>query len=632
MAGIWLYHERNTGLGANLTQLGNFGIILAANYTANLIVFHERFVSATSFATGTSLLMYVVVATSVFVFVAFNVAFYLQGRKRLVMMPLLLALGILALTDYTASLALVSGTYTSNAMLNWGYLWVFVLAYWAAFEQDQLRGISGPPPTAEDLMRRARQLETLLPPVAIVVVVTVALTFRDNLTPDLAPFAAVGLLLFVASLALRDWWNRRVEVALLEQAERGESRLLLEKNRELAEANRELLEEMQARMRIQEELRHSQKMEAVGHLTGGVAHDFNNLLAVILGNLELLEQHLDAESQEFALTKEATRAAARGAALTQRLLAFSRKQQLAPRPLDVRALLEEMRSLLESTLSEAIRLEIPTREDLWLCMADSVQLENAILNLVINARDAVGSGGRIVVEATNLSLDDTQTAAYSDAQAGSYVAISVRDSGTGIPAEILPRIFDPFFTTKEVGEGSGLGLSMVYGFARQSGGFVSLQSEVGLGTEIQICLPRVEVQQERRVTGHSDVVVRGGGESVLLVEDDPTVRKLFASTLEGLGYRVIQAEDGGEALAILREDEPVDVILSDVVLPGTYSGPDLIREVGRRRPGVKPLLMSGYASGTFDRSESMLDGVRLLHKPFKKGELARVMRAVIDGA
>ena len=226
----------------------------------------------------------------------------------------------------------------------------------------------------------------------------------------------------------------------------------------------------------------------------------------------------------------------------------------------------------------------------------------------------------------------TRAAAYSDAHAGSYVAISVRDSGAGIPADILPRIFDPFFTTKEVGEGSGLGLSMVYGFAKQSGGFVSLESEVDLGTEIRICLPRVEVVENKPDAESLDVTPRGSGESVLLVEDDPRVRRLFASTLEGLGYSVIQAEDGGEALAILHEGEPVDAILSDVVLPGAYSGPDLIREAGRRRPGVKPLLMSGYASGAFERSESMLDGVTLLHQPFKKGELARVIRAVLDGA
>jgi signal transduction histidine kinase len=638
MVGIWFYRTRDPTLGTVFIQLGNFGIIVAAIFLANLIIFYQTFSLSEASGEGIVLFTYVVIATAAFLFVGLNIGFCLQGRRRLVMMPLLFAVGTVAVTDYWATFALISHTYSSGALANLGYLLAFGLTYWAAFEQGQMPVTPADDVGQHKLEERAKQLEMLLPPIAIAAVLIAAGVHRENLDAEIVPYAAAALLVFVASLALRDWWMRRVEVELREEAQRSEARLqesetrLLEKNRELAKANNELLEEMQTRIRVQEELRHSQKMEAVGHLTGGVAHDFNNLLAVILGNLELLEQQLDAESQEFALMQEATRAAARGAALTQRLLAFSRKQQLAPRPLDARLLLEEMRSLLESTLSEAIRLEITAREDLWLCMADSVQLENAILNLVINARDAMGAGGTIVLETSNLSLDETQAATYPDAQAGSYVAISIRDSGAGIPAEILPRIFDPFFTTKEVGAGSGLGLSMVYGFARQSGGFVSLESEVGLGTDVRICLPRVEVAENRPDAGSLDVVPRGGGESILLVEDDPRVRRLFASTLEGLGYSVIQAEDGGEALAILHEDEPVDVILSDVVLPGTYSGPDLIREVARRRPGVKPLLMSGYASGSFDRGESMLDGVKLLSKPFKKGELARVMRAVLDGA
>jgi nitrogen-specific signal transduction histidine kinase len=388
---------------------------------------------------------------------------------------------------------------------------------------------------------------------------------------------------------------------------------------------------MQTRMRVQEELRQSQKMEALGHLTGGVAHDFNNLLAVVLGNLELLAHRLDADSQESAFAGEATSAAERAAALTQRLLVFSRKQRLTPRPIDARALLEGMRAMLESTLSEAIRVEIRAQEDLWHCMADSAQLENAILNLVINARDAMSAGGRVVLEASNLTLDPAGAAAHSDARAGSYVAISVRDSGAGIPPEVLPRVFDPFFTTKEVGAGSGLGLSMVYGFARQSGGFVSLESEVDLGTQVQICLPRIQAAEAAGGAEDSDAPSRGNGESVLLVEDEPTVRKLLVSILEGLDYAVTPVEDGSEALAILHENDPVDVILSDVVLPGVYSGPDLIREVARRRPGVKAVLMSGYASEVLESSESPLEHVKLLHKPFKKGELARTLRAVLDG-
>jgi signal transduction histidine kinase len=636
MVGIWLYRTRTPTLGATLIQLGNFGIIVAAIFLANLILFYETFSALDVFGTGGALFGYAVIATSVFLFVVFNVVFCLRGRKRLVMMPLLFAVGTLAMTDYWSTFEIISNTYSSGAIGNCGYLLVFALTYWAAFEQDQLRGASAQDVRPQAIEERARQWETLLFPIATAGVLIVAIARRENLSPALAPYAASALLLFVVSLALRDWWTQRLEAQLSEHAEKSEAQIqesearLLEKNRELAAANRELRDEMQARMRVQEELRHSQKMEALGHLTGGVAHDFNNLLAVVLGNLELLSPKLDGESPEYTLASEATGAAERGAALTQRLLAFSRKQNLTPRPIDVRALLEGMRSILESTLSEAIRLEIRTQEDLWPCMADNAQLENAILNLVINARDAMGAGGGLTLEASNLTLDETWAAAHSDARAGSYVAISVRDSGAGIPAEALPRVFDPFFTTKEVGAGSGLGLSMVYGFAVQSGGFVSLESEVDLGTEVQICLPRIPTAEVAGGTQDSDAIPRGNGESVLLVEDEPTVRKLLVRTLEDLGYAVTQAEDGAAALEILHEDHPVDVILSDVILPGAYSGPNLIGEVARRRPGVKALLISGYASGVLERSEASLEDVKLLQKPFRKGELARSLRAVLD--
>ena len=636
MAGIWLYRTPTPTPGGMFVQVGNIGIIVAAIFLINLILFYDTFAVADFLGRGGSLFGYVVIAESAFLFVVFNVLLYLGGRRRLVMMPLLFAMGVAALSDYWSTFAMLSDSFSSAAPLNAGYLLGFALAYWAAFEHDQLQGTSAEDDRGRKMAERAKQWETLLPAIAIAVVLIVALFNSENLSHALFPYAAAGLALFHAALGLRDWWYHRLEVQLRDQAEKSEAQLqeseanLFEKNRELAETNRELLEEMQARVRVQEELRHSQKMEALGHLTGGVAHDFNNLLAVILGNLELLEKQLGARSQESALASEATGAAERGAALTQRLLAFSRKQQLTPGPVDARALLGEMRSMLESTLSEAIRLEIRAPLDLWLCMADSAQLENAILNLVINARDAVGAGGRIAIEASNLSLDEARAAAHSDARPGSYVAISVRDSGAGIPAEIRSKVFDPFFTTKEVGAGSGLGLSMVYGFARQSGGFVSLESEVDLGTEVQICLPRVEAREDGQRVGDSGVIPRGNGESVLLVEDDSTVRRLFASTLEDLGYSVIEAEDGAKALAILHEDAPVDAILSDVVLPGCHSGADLIREVARRRPGVKPLLMSGYGSETLEQSESALEGVKLLRKPFKKGELARVLRAVLD--
>jgi signal transduction histidine kinase len=636
MAGIWLYRTPTPTPGGMFAQLGNLGVIVGAIFLTNLILFYEAFAVADFLGRGGVLFAYVVIATSAFLFVVFNVGLYLGGRRRLVMMPLLLAMGVAALIDHWAAFATLSGTFSSTDPYNAGYLLAFALAYCAAFEQDQLQGTSAEDDFAREIEERAKQWETLLPAIAIAVLLIVAVIQRENLSTELIPYMAAALLLFVVSLALRDWWTHRLEAQLREHTEQSEARLqeseasLSERNRQLADANRMLWDEMRVRARMQEELRHSQKLEALGHLTGGVAHDFNNLLAVVLGNLELLTHHFDDGSPERALASEATGAAERGAALTQRLLTFSRKQQLTPRPMDVAVLLEEMRGILESTLSEAIRLEIVAQEDLWRCMADSAQLENAILNLVINARDATDAGGSIAIEASNLTLAATQAATHLDARAGSYVAISVRDSGSGIPAELRSRVFEPFFTTKEVGEGSGLGLSMIYGFATQSGGFVSLESELGQGTEVKICLPRIEPGEDIAGDEDSDAVPRGNGESVLLVEDEAPLRRLVASMLEGLGYRVRQVEDGAEALATLHEDDSVDAILSDVVLPGVYSGPDLIREVARRRPGVKALLMSGYARKALEQSGGSLEGVTLLQKPFKKGELGRTLRAVLD--
>jgi len=636
MVGIWLYRTQNPAADVMLVQLGNFGIIVAAILLANLILFLQPIHAANLGAEGPLLLAYVVIATSVFAYVLFNVWFYLRGYKRLVLMPLLLGVGTLAATDYLTTAEYLSGQYASSAFSNWGYLLAFAFIYWAASEQDALARTSLEDVPARGIEERARQWETLLPPIATAGVLAVALTHRDRLDAELVPYAASALTLFIASLGVRDWWSHRVEARLREQTRSGEERLkesearLIEKNEELARANRELSEEMQARMRIQEELRQSQKMEALGHLTGGVAHDFNNLLAIVLGNLELLSQRLASDSPEQALASEASSAAERGAALTGRLLAFSRKQTLSPHPIDVRRLLEGMRGLLESTLSEAIRVEIRVEEDLWNCMADPAQLENSILNLAINARDAMSGGGRLVLEASNLRLDEAGAAEQTGARPGSYVAISVRDSGVGISGEILSRVFDPFFTTKEVGAGSGLGLSMVYGFARQSGGYVSIHSEVNMGTDVRICLPRTQAPPLCVDAADSDLIPSGNGESVLLVEDEPAVRRLVVSNLHDLGYDVVEVGDGSEALAILHEGRHFDLLLSDYVLPGGYSGLELAREVVRRRPGVKILLMSGYAADAPTREELLAQRVALLPKPFRKSELARMLRSALE--
>jgi signal transduction histidine kinase len=292
-------------------------------------------------------------------------------------------------------------------------------------------------------------------------------------------------------------------------------------------------------------------MDALGQLTGGIAHDFNNLLAVVIGNLELIKSDVPMAPQQANFLRDAANAAERGASLIQRLLALARKQSLRAEPIEVDSLLENTKDLLARTLGERIQLTISGHENVWLCLADRAQLENAILNLVINARDAMPGGGEIEIKATNITLDEMYASEHPDARAGAFVAFSVQDSGVGIPAEDLPRVFEPFFTTKEVGSGTGLGLSMVYGFAKQSGGHVTIESRVGSGTRVTFYIPYSETQVGSAEAESRTDVPQGFGESILLVEDEPAVRTLVSNILKELGYQVTEARDGEEALALL---------------------------------------------------------------------------------
>ena len=635
MSGIWLYRTSTPTLPAVIVQLGNTGILVAAIFLANTIIFHDLLGEMNAPGQGPVLISYAVIAMTAFIFALFNICFYMRGRRRLVMMPLLFALGSYALSDYLTTYELAFGTYTSSSYSNIGYFLTFAFGSWAAFEQDYLGRI----PTGEQSLQVfdeiARQLETLLPSLAALGLVGVALAHPEDLTADLIPHATGALLLFVAAIALRDWWSQRVESQLRKETRRGSALLqgseqsLLVKNEELAAANRELSKEIVARKNIQEELRQSQKMEAIGHLTGGVAHDFNNLLAVIIGNVDLLEQTLEPDSPLRIYTQEATAAVNRGAALTERLLAFSRKQALDPRPIGVNDLLKSMTALLERTLGETIQLRFEVSADIAPCMADRAQLENAILNLVINARDAMHGDGLITIEASNVTLDAHDTAEVPGAAADNCVLIAVRDTGVGMSAQVQARVFEPFFTTKEVGAGSGLGLSMVYGFVKQSGGHVSIESEEGSGTEVRLYIPRTELPPDPIEDIDINAAPIGKRESVLVVEDDPALRKAIVSFLKGQNYQVAAAPDGSEALAILDVSGPFDLLLSDVILPGKFSGPELANEITKKQPSMKILLMSGYASDTLEGRASPSEYANLLQKPFNMGTLARKMRSVL---
>jgi PAS domain S-box-containing protein len=381
----------------------------------------------------------------------------------------------------------------------------------------------------------------------------------------------------------------------------------------------------------EEQLRQAQKMEAVGQLTGGVAHDFNNLLAVILGNLELAEGDSDKQAEAWPWIQAAIAAAERGATLTQRLLAFSRKQALYPAPIDANALVQGMLVLLRRTLGEAVEIETAGDDALWTCRADPGQLENAILNLAINARDAMPGGGKLSISAANVRIEDDYAVVQMEASPGEYVMLAVSDTGHGISRNMLDHVFEPFFTTKDVGMGSGLGLSMVYGFVKQSGGHVGIYSEEGQGTTVKLYLPR---ETRRPVETHNATADRAlpeaRSEAVLVVEDDADLRDMVRQMLATLGYAVRDADSAAAALELLASGEYFDLLLTDVVLPGGSSGRDLADAVLELRPGLPVLYMSGYTADAIQHRGEIGDGFQFLQKPFRMADIARAVRRALD--
>ena len=327
------------------------------------------------------------------------------------------------------------------------------------------------------------------------------------------------------------------------------------------------------------------------------------------------------------------KAAERGAALTHRLLAFSRKQTLLPTTIDLNLLISDMADMLRRTLGETIDVVTIETENLWLCVADQLQLENALLNLSINARDAMPRGGRLKIEAANISLPDEVAAKRADVDPGDYVVLIVSDTGCGIAEDTLGHVFEPFFTTKDVGKGSGLGLSMVYGFAKQSGGAAVITSTLGDGTEVKLYLPVWAGHGEEIADNQSIAEIpRFQGERVLVVEDDDEVRAFAVSLLSYLGYHTVEADTAQTALTVLDQTGAIDLVLSDVVLPGAMNGPDLMAEFRRRVPAIKIIYMTGYAEQAFDHTGELEEGTRLIQKPFKKTAFANAIRETLDAA
>jgi PAS domain S-box-containing protein len=372
----------------------------------------------------------------------------------------------------------------------------------------------------------------------------------------------------------------------------------------------------------------SQKLEAIGQLTGGVAHDFNNLLQVISGNLQLLSKDIAGNARAEIRVQSALGAVASGSRLASQLLAFARRQPLEPRVVNAGRLIKNMDEMLRRALGGEIEVETVVAGGLWNSLIDPDQLENAVLNLAINARDAMNGEGRLTIEASNAFLDDEYVRQHDELSAGQYVMIAVTDTGTGIPPDILERVYEPFFTTKAEDKGTGLGLATVYGFLKQSGGHVKIYSEVGAGTTVKLYFPREVAVEDKLVEAPSGEVQRGE-ETVLVVEDDDEVREVAVSMLTELGYRVVKARDAASALVVVDSGIPIDLIFTDVMMPGTLRSPDMARKAKERLPNVAVLFTSGYTQNAIVHGGRLDPGVELLAKPYTREALARKIRHVL---
>ena len=459
-----------------------------------------------------------------------------------------------------------------------------------------------------------------------------AISARANISIPLRERSGLVAVLFVNRAEITDWTDdhlsflRDMATRLRNAVERrrAENELLA-----LTESLEQQIIQRTEQLRSSEErLRQSQKLETIGKLTGGVAHDFNNLLQVVAGNLQLLQKDVSGNERAERRVVNAMAGVTRGAKLASQLLAFGRRQPLDPKVINVGRFLRDMDDMLRRSIGEAIDIETIIGGGLWNCLADPAQVENAVLNLAINARDAINGHGKLTIEVGNAFLDDDYAEKHDEVTPGQYVMISVSDTGSGIPSELLEQVFEPFFSTKAEGKGTGLGLSMVFGFVKQSGGHVKIYSEVGHGTTVRMYLPRAHAKEDRETAINTGPVV-GGSETILVAEDDDEVRATVVETLTDLGYKVLKAPNAESALVVVEAGMPIDLLFTDVVMPGSMKSTELARRAKERQPDIAVLYTSGYTENSIVHGGRLDPGVELLSKPYTREALARKVRHVL---
>jgi len=443
--------------------------------------------------------------------------------------------------------------------------------------------------------------------------------------------AAIGLML----TALATYLSRTtfvLRIVIVERWRAEEALRAAHENLEetVEQRTAELNEQIRERKHLEKKLLGSQRMEAVGQLTGGIAHDFNNLMGVMIGNAELLKDKIAKDKKGEHHINAIIKAVEQGASLTQRLLAFSRQQPLSSRPTEINSLVHDLKDMLRRTLGETVELCMNLDPETGRALIDPHPFESALVNLAINARDAMPNSGTLTITTTNTILDETYAEPYEELIPGSYVEITVSDTGTGISPEILENVFEPFFTTKGVGEGSGLGLSMVYGFAKQSNGHVTISSEVGQGTTVQLFMPRTHESkiQEIPQNGLPEPALRS--ERVLIVEDDPGIREISAGILRGQGYDVVDVIDGKQAIEYLKGDTAVDLLFTDVILPGGMNGAEIARQAHQIQPNIKVLFTTGYSEDAIVHDGKLDPGVILIKKPYRRAELLELVTGLLS--
>jgi PAS domain S-box-containing protein len=381
---------------------------------------------------------------------------------------------------------------------------------------------------------------------------------------------------------------------------------------------------------LEQRLLQAQRMEAVGQLTGGIAHDFNNLLGVILGNAEMVEDRVQGDEIAKGRIEALLTAVKRGAALTYRLLAFSRQQRLSPTTVDINDLIFSLEDMLHRTLGETVDLRVKATPGLWGAVIDTSQLENALVNLAVNARDAMPKGGTLTIETANVTLDEAYAEEHIEVTPGDYVMVAVSDSGTGMPPEVLEKVFEPFFTTKGMGKGTGLGLSMVYGFVKQSKGHITVYSEIDHGTTVKLYMIRTEEYAPKESTKEDTQELALGTERILIVEDDESLREVPVFFLQDQGYEVVEAENGKEAIKLLKDDSPFDLLFTDIVLPGGMNGVEIAEQAKQIQPNIKFLYTTGYTENAIIHQGQLGAGANLINKPYQRAELLERVRKVLD--